>query len=94
MNASWKLEASTGYWAATYRGINILIKVGPGSDRATEAAWYIGDQLEINSPLNCDLETAKKIGVAVVDQRIPLDEGWLHAETRDLHSHLLRHDQR
>jgi hypothetical protein len=94
MNASWKLGASTGHWAATYRGIGILIKVSPKTGRATEVAWYIEDQLDINSSLDCDLQTAKKIGVAVVDQRIPLDEGWLQAETRDPHSLLLRHDQR
>jgi hypothetical protein len=92
MNASWKLGISTGHWVATYRGIRILIKVSPKTGRATEVAWYIEGELDINSPLDCDLETAKKIGFAVVDQRIPLDEGWLQAETKDRHSLLLGHN--
>jgi hypothetical protein len=94
MNPSWKLGVSTGHWAATYRGIRILIEADQKTGRATEIAWYIEGRLDINSLLDCDLETAKKIGVAVVDQRIPLDEGWLQAETRDCHSSLLRHDRR
>jgi hypothetical protein len=94
MNPSWKLGVSTGHWAATYRGIRILIEADQKTGRATEIAWYIEGRLDINSLLDCDLETAKKIGVAVVDQRIPLDEGWLQAETRDCHSPLLRHDRR
>jgi hypothetical protein len=90
MNASWEVGASTGHWGATYRGIRILIKVSPKTGRAVEVAWYIEGRLDINSPLDCDLETAKKIGFAVVDQRIPLDEEWLLAETRDSDSLLLR----
>jgi len=93
MNATWKLGVSTGHWAATYRGIRILIKVDPKTGRANEVAWYIEGRLDIRSPLDCDLETAKKIGGAVVDQRIPLDERWLQAETRDRNAPLLRHDR-
>jgi hypothetical protein len=94
MDITWKLGVSTGHWAATYRGIRILIKVNQKSSRATEIAWYIEGRLDINSPLDCDLETAKKIGVAVIDQRIPLDEGWQQAESRDRRAPLLRHDRR
>jgi hypothetical protein len=70
-----------------------LIKVDPKTGRANEVAWYIEGRLDIRSPLDCDLETAKKIGGAVVDQRIPLDERWLQAETRDRNAPLLRHDR-
>jgi hypothetical protein len=94
METTWKLWLSTGHWAATYRGIRILIKVNPKTGRATELAWFIEGRLDINSPLDCDLETAKKIGAAVVDQRIPVDEGWLQAETRDRHALVLINDRR
>jgi hypothetical protein len=94
MDTTWKIGVSTGHWAATYRGIRILIKVNPKTGRATEVGWYIEGRLDIDSPLDCDLETAKKIAAAVIDQRIPLDEGWLQAETRDRRAPLLRQDRR
>jgi hypothetical protein len=87
MNACWERSVSTGHWAATYRGIRTLIKINPKSGRASEVVWYVEGRLDINSPLDCDLETAKKIGVAVIDQRIPLDEGWQQAETREIATH-------
>jgi hypothetical protein len=94
MITTWKFGVSTGHWAATYRGIRILIKSNLGTGRATELAWYTGGRLNLNFPLDCDLEMAKKIGIAVIDQRIPLDGGWQQAETKDRQVLLLRHDRR
>ena len=86
MDVAWQFGSVSKDWFATYCGLRILIKVSPQTGRATELAWHIEGKLDAESPLDCDLETAKKIGMAVVDQRIPADERWLQAETRDRES--------
>jgi hypothetical protein len=56
---------------------------GTQSDRQSiEIAWSIEERLAESSSFDCDLDSAK-IGVDVVDQRIPMDELWLQAEKKD-----------
>ena len=81
---TWKLGTSTGHWAATHRGIRIVINVNQTTGKASEIAWFIGGRLDEISPVNCDLGTAKKLAIIVVDRRI-LEEGdWAEAEEKHL----------
>jgi hypothetical protein len=53
------------------------------SDRQSiEIAWSIEERLAESSSVDCDLDLAK-IGVDMVDQRVPMDELWLQAEKKD-----------
>jgi hypothetical protein len=70
----------------------MVINVNQTTGKASEIAWFIGGQLDEISPVNCDIETAKKLGVIVIDRRI-LEEGhWAEAEERDVDGlHLKQH---
>jgi hypothetical protein len=62
----------------------MVINVNQTTAKASEIAWFIGGQLDEISPVNCDVETAKKLAIIVVDRRI-LEEGdWAEAEAKDL----------
>jgi hypothetical protein len=59
---------------------------------ATEIRWYIDGLLAESTPLDCDLESAKKIGIDLADRRIPMDDRWQQAEKKDQESS--RHQRR
>ena len=61
-----------------------MINVNRTIGKASEIAWFIGGRLDEISPVNCDLGTAKKLAIIVVDRRI-LEEGdWAEAEEKHL----------
>jgi hypothetical protein len=62
----------------------MVINVNRSTGKASEIAWFIGGRLDEISPVNCDVETAEKLAIIVVDRRI-LEEGhWAEAEEKDL----------
>jgi hypothetical protein len=67
----------------------MVINVNQSTGKASEIAWLIRGQLDEIAPVNCDVETAKRLAIIVVDRRI-LEEGeWAEAEAKDLRgSHL------
>jgi hypothetical protein len=95
VNVTWKLGISTGHWAATHRGIRMVINVNQPTGKASEIAWFIGGRMDEISPVSCDVETAKKLAIIVVDRRI-LEEGdWAEAEVNDLRGrHSKQHQTR
>jgi hypothetical protein len=77
----WQTGIPTGNHLATYRGIRIVVELNVKRS-PTVIGWYIEGRLAECTPVNCDLESAKKIGIAMVDQRIPTDERWQRAEMK------------
>jgi hypothetical protein len=68
----------------------MVINVNQTTGKASEIAWFIGGRLDEISPVNCDLGTAKKLAIIVIDRRI-LEEGdWAEAEEKDLGAFHLR----
>jgi hypothetical protein len=93
VNVTWKLGISTGRWAATHRGIRIVINVNQTTGKASEIAWFIGGQLDEISPVDCDVGTAQKLAIIVADRRILEEGNWAEAEVKDLHGvHLSHHE--
>ena len=85
----WQIEVPTGSHSATYRGIRIVIKrVETGNP--LEIGWFIGGGVAKSMPVNCDLESAKKVGMDVIHKRITVDDRWAQAEKRDWESDLWR----
>jgi hypothetical protein len=80
-----------GNHLATYRGIRVVIKLSK-TGSPTEIRWYIDRLLAESTPLDCDLESAKKIGIDLADRRIPMDDRWRQAEKKDQESS--RHQRR
>lgn len=79
----------TGSWLTTFREIRIVLKLSQ-TGNPVEIRWFIEGRLAESSTIDCDLESAKKTGIIVVDQRIPTDELWLQAEKRDREFELWR----
>jgi hypothetical protein len=63
----------------------MVINVNRTTGKASEIAWFIGGELDEISPVSCDVETAKKLGVMVVDRRILEESHWAEAEVKDRH---------
>lgn len=74
---------------ATYRGIRLIVRFDP-TGNPVEIGWFIGGRLAVRTPVNCDLDSAKKIAMDLVDERIPIDALWQEAEKRDQQSELWR----
>jgi hypothetical protein len=75
----WQIGIPTGNLLATYRGIRIVVRLDRrGNPVAIE--WFIEGRLAESTPVGGDLESAKKIGIDVVDERIPMDDQWSQAE--------------
>jgi hypothetical protein len=85
--ANWQIGVPTGNHLATYRGIRIVVRLDLRGNPA-EIGWFIGGHVDKSLPLTCDLESAKIIGTALVDARIPIDDRWADAEKRDRESEL------
>jgi hypothetical protein len=83
----WQSGVPTGNHLATYRGIRIVVKLSPRGN-PIEIGWFIGGHVAKSLPVSCDLESAKTIGTAAVDARIPIDDRWAEAEKRDRESAL------
>lgn len=79
----WQIGVPSGNHLATYRGIRIVIQLDEETGKPGEIGWFIGGRVAKNLPVSCDLVSAKIIGMAVVDARIPMDERWAEAEKRD-----------
>jgi hypothetical protein len=80
--AMWKQGAKTGNWSATFRGIGIVIRIDPETDKPTEMCWYLSGKLAESAPVTCALEIAKRIALEVVDRQIAEDAAWANAEYR------------
>jgi hypothetical protein len=85
--SGWQKGVPTGNQLATYRGIRIVVRLDERGN-PLEIGWFIGGHVAKSMPVSCDLESAKIIGTAAVDARIPLDERWAEAERRDRESEL------
>jgi hypothetical protein len=83
----WQIGVPTGNHLATYRGIRIVVKLN-SKGNPIEIGWFIGGRLQQSVPVNFGLESAKQIGVDLVDERIPIDERWAQAEKHDRESEL------
>jgi hypothetical protein len=81
----WQIGVPTGNHLATYRGVRIVIKRDEKRN-PLEIGWFIGGHAFKSMPVSCDLESAKTIGTAVVDSRIPRDDRWAQAEKHDRES--------
>jgi hypothetical protein len=92
MNVRWKFGISTGHWAATHRGIRILIDVDRATGKASEIQWFIGGRLDSKSPVDCAVDAAKKLSIIVIDRRILEDHNWAAAEAKDRRSQSMRHN--
>jgi hypothetical protein len=62
----------------------MVINVNQTTEKASEIAWFIGGRLDEISPVNCDVEVAKKLAIIVVDRRILEEGNWAEAEAMDL----------
>jgi hypothetical protein len=80
--AIWTQGAKTGNWSATFRGIGIVIRIDPKTEKPTEISWYLNGKLTESAPVICSLEVAKQIAVKVVDHEIETDAHWAHSEYR------------
>jgi len=60
----------------------MVINVNQTTGKASEIAWFVGGRLDEFSPVNCDVETAKKLAVIVVDRRILEESDWAEAEVK------------
>ena len=89
----WQTGIPTGNHLATYRGIRVVIKLSK-TGSPTEIRWYIDRLLAESTPLDCDLESAKKIGIDLADRRIPMDDRWRQAEKKDQESSRHQRPQR
>lgn len=87
LSTEWQLAFPTGNWVSTYRGICIVIKRSE-TGKPIKIGWYIGGQPVESVPLSCDLEWAKQLAIDVVDEQIPIDEVWQHAEKKDREAEL------
>jgi hypothetical protein len=83
----WEIGVPTGNHVATYRGIRIVIQLDQ-KGRPLEMGWFIGGHLVESILADRDLESAKRTGIMVVDQRIALNEVWQQAEKDDRESEL------
>jgi hypothetical protein len=84
---TWQIGVPTGSQLATYRGIRIVVSLDRRGGPA-EIEWFIKGRMVAGTPVSCDLESAKKIAMDLVDQRIPIDALWQEAEKRDRQSAL------
>ena len=60
----------------------MVINVNQTTGKASEIAWFVGGRLDEISPVNCDVEAAKKLAVIVVDRRILEESDWAEAEVK------------
>ena len=81
----WQIGVATGNSLMTYRGIRVVVKLSQ-TGSLIEIAWFIEERLAESSSVDCDLGLVNKVGIDVVDQRIPTDELWLQAEKKDRES--------
>jgi hypothetical protein len=79
----WQIGIPTGNLAASFRGIRMVIKLDTKGE-PKEIGWFIGGVLAQSVSVDCDLENTKKLGMAVIDQKISMDERWQTAEAKEL----------